>query len=277
MNALKRRRPVFVYVLPMNEPKSWWLKFDRAQGHREEAEAMISRATREQAIRIEKSRSAEGRWIYTARHDAIIDPLFSAVLGDFLFDLHSAIDHIAAANRRKPTLKSPFPLFHQPIGGAPISGEPTRYRQYRNTWEQVKANTPVAVFEVMNRAQPFNAPRGLAPADTALAVLNELQNRDKHASLAVVIAGIKDIECWVETVGGRLPIPDPNLPEGMFPNGADIFDIDQDLDIRGRGRVALAVAAGPTGGLRPLPQSLGDMAGEVHTLLAAIEAAMQTE
>lgn len=234
----------------------------------------MTAATVEQAIRIEKTQTEGGVWHYTVHHDATIDPAFPAVVGDFLFNLRSALDHIAAANRRKPMLKTPFPLFHDPISSPAAPGEPSRYQRYRNTWEQVRANTPPAVFKLMDDAQPFNAPAGLVPADTALAVLNELQNRDKHASLAVVTSGIKDIECWVELPDGRRPIRDPELPPGMFPNGANIFNHDQDLDIRCRGRVALAIAAGPTSGYRPLPQSFGDMAGDVETLLKSIEAVM---
>lgn len=257
----------------MTEPVSWWVKFDRAQDHREKAEAMVARATVQQPIRIEKTQT-NGDWSYTVHHDATIDVAFSAVVGDFLFNLRSAIDHIAAANRLKPTLKSPFPLFHDPIGGPPVPGEPARYKAYRNAWAQVGANTPLAVFAVMDAAQPYNAPDGLVPADTALAVLNELHNRDKHASLAVITSGIKDIECWVEMPDGRHPIRDPRLPSGMFPNGADIFHDKRELDIRARGEVALAIAAGPTEGYRFLPRSFGDMAGEVALLLKSIEAAM---
>lgn len=191
-------------------------EFDRAQVHRQEAEAMIAVATVEQAIRIEKTQTEGGVWDYTVHHDATIDPAFPAVVGDFLFNLRSALDHIAAANRRKPTWKTPFPLFHDPISSPAVQGEPSRYQSYRKTWEQVRANTPPAVFKLMDDAQPFNAPAGLVPADTALAVLNELQNRDKHASLAVVTSGIKDIECWVEVPDGRRSIRDPNLPPACF-------------------------------------------------------------
>ncbi|ASD21734.1 hypothetical protein B7495_06175 [Cryobacterium sp. LW097] len=258
----------------MTNPVSWWLKFDRAQDHLRVAEGMVAAATVERAIRIEKSQSEGGTWEYTVHHDATIDPAFPAVVGDFLFNLRSALDHIAAFNRLEPTWKTPFPLFHEPIGGPAISGEPKRFRRYRDTWEQVRANTPPAVFKVMNDAQPFNARAGLVPADTALAVLNELQNRDKHASLAVVISGIKDIACWVEVPNGRRPIPDPHLPPGMFPNGANIFSHHQSLDIRCRGRIALSIAAGPTAGNRPLPDSFGDMAGDVEALLTAIDSVM---
>lgn len=258
----------------MTDPVSWWLKFDRAQNHREEAEAMVAAATYEQEIRIEKTESDIGKWLYTVHHDASIDRSFPAVVGDFLFNLRSALDHIAAANRLRPTLKSPFPLFHDPIGGPTLPGEPPRYRAYRRVWAQIGANTPPAVFAAMTAAQPYNAPNGLVPADTALAVLNELQNRDKHANLAVVTSGIKDIQCWVETPDGQRAIRDPGLPPGMFPNGANIFSLEHDIEIRARGRVALAIAAGPTAGYRPLPESFGDMVGDVATLLKSIEAVM---
>lgn len=252
---------------------SWQLKFDRAQRHRMDAEAMVAAATTEQEIRIEKELVGK-EWVYTVHHDAVIDPAFPAVLGDFLFNLRSAIDHIAASNRTSPTWKTPFPLFHEPVGGLPTPGEPARLKRYRDIWANVKANTPPAVFDVMDAAQPFNAPNGLVPANMALAVLNELHNRDKHGSLAVVTTGIKDIKCWVLTPDGLRPVRDPNLPPGMFPNGADIFRDERSLEFRVRGEVGLAVAAGPTGGYRFLPTCLEDMSDEVGLLLAAIESVM---
>ncbi len=259
----------------MTQLKSWWIKFDRALEHLLKAEAMVAAATVDQPVRIEKSPNAEGIWEYTVHHDASIDPAFPAVVGDFLFDLRSALDHIAAANRVKPTWKTPYPLFHDPIGGPAAPGEPSKYKRYRDSWDNVRDNTPPAIFDLMDKAQPFNAPRGLDPADTALAVLNELHNRDKHASLAVVTSGIKDMSCWIELPDGRRSIPDPILPPGMFPNGATVFNHDQDLEIGCRGRIALAIAAGPTGGYRPLPQIFRDMASEVGSLLRSIEGLMQ--
>lgn len=257
----------------MSERGSWWLKFDRAQYHRREAEAMVASATAEQDIRMQKVRADGGDWIYTVHHDAVVDPSFPAVLGDFLFNLRSALDHIAAANRLKPTAKSPFPLFHDPIGQAAVPGEPTKYKSYRNSWAQVRANTNPAAFKAMDAAQPFNAPVGVDPTTTALAVLNHLQNRDKHASLTVVTSGIKDIECWVVMPDGDHPIRDPKLAPGMFPNGADIFHDARDLDIRARGSVALSILAGPNSKYFPLPLSFEDMADEVALVLQSIETA----
>jgi len=235
---------------------------------------MVAAATEEQNVRMQKVRSDGDEWIYTVHHDAVVDPAFPAVLGDFLFNLRSALDHIAAANRLKPTAKSPFPLFHDPIGQAAVPGEPAKYKSYRNAWAQIRANTNPAVFRAMDAAQPFNAPAGVAPTTTALAVLNDLQNRDKHASLTVVTSGIKDIKCWVVTPYGNHPIRDPKLPPGMFPNGADIFHDKRDLDIRARGSVALSISAGPNSKYFPLPVSFEDVADEVALVLQAIEAAM---
>ena len=75
--------------------------------------------------------------------------------------------------------------------------------------------------------------------------------------------------------GGALgQVRDPKLPPGMFPNNSEIFTDPRDLKFRVQGRVGLSIAAGPSGGYRPLPESFGDMAGEVAILLRSIEAVM---
>lgn len=235
---------------------------------------MVVAATAEQDIRIKKRRKHDGTWAYTLHHDARIDANFAAVVGDLLFNLRSALDHIAAANRLTQTFKTPFPLFHEPIMLPPADGDPPKYKAYRATWAQVRASTRESVFKVMEAVQPFNASSPLKPADTALAVLNELHNRDKHASLAVVTSGVRDIRCWVHSPSGLIPVRDPKLPPGMFPNNSEIFTDPRELKFLVKGKVGLSIAAGPSGGYRPLPESFGDMADEVEVVLRSIEAVM---
>jgi len=239
---------------------------------------MVAAATAPQPIRIEVNK-AGAFWEYTVHHDAVVDPMFPVVVGDYLFNLRSALDHIAAANRLKKTARAPFPIFHDPIMNEPAGGEPAvakRLKRYRDIWAEVRANTFPDAFEIMDRAQPFNAGPGYEPANTALAILNELQNRDKHASLAVVTTGIGDVRSTlILPDGAHVAIPGPKLPEGLFVNGATIFREAHEARIETEGTVKLAIAAGPTGALRGLPEAFEEMSSEVAAVLRVISSVMR--
>jgi hypothetical protein len=254
---------------------SWWLKFNRAIEHQAAVEQIITRITTEadNSIRIEKE-LVDGEWAYRLRYDVGSDETLPVIIGDFLFNLRSALDHIVAANMAKPSSKSQFPIFHEDFL-ATTPAEPPRFKNYRKTWKDLESQLPRAVFVSVELAQPFVVCRitGTDPAEAALSILNELQNRDKHSSLGVVSTGVTNsVGYIIEKSGQRIPIRYPTLTStAMVPNRTQIFGSTEELDVRFTGNVALAVVAGPNARHRPLPMSFADLTREVEAVLQVIE------
>ena len=254
---------------------SWWLKFERAQEHRAEAERMISdllmRA--DATLRVEAS-YVDSRWIYTVHRDLDVDGRLAVVIGDFLFGLRSALDHILTRNLKAPSSKAHFPIFHEDFLASKAT-EPKRFANYRKMWKDLEAQLPRPVFKVIELAQPFIVCQisGSDPAEAALSILNELQNRDKHASLGVVDHYIADAAGFVvQPNGERARISYPGLTaEMMLVNGQRVFEHPEELQIDITGRIQLAVVAGPNARHRPLPESFDDITEEVRSVLEAIE------
>lgn len=266
VGALVQGRPV---------TDSWWLKFDRAQEHRVEAERMISALlTRADAtLRVEAS-YVDSRWIYTIHRDLTIDERLAVVIGDFLFGLRSALDHILARNLTSQLSKTHFPIFHEDFLSSKTS-EVKRFANYRKTWKALEAQLPQPVFKVIELVQPFIGCQisGTDPAEAALSILNELQNRDKHASLGVVDHYIANAAGFiVQPAGERVQIAYPGqTAEMVLVNGQQIFEHPDLLRIDFTDNIRLAVVAGPEARHRPLPESFDDITEEVRSVLKMIE------
>ena len=99
---------------------------------------------------------------------------FSTIIGDILYNLRSALDHLAwqlvLANRGTPTNKTAFPIRKKP----PALGKPIEIDGGINPMAQV----------AIERLQPYRHSKG--PNHAPLWLLNELCNTDKHRTLLIV-------------------------------------------------------------------------------------------
>lgn len=110
---------------------------------------------------------------------------WSAIIGDYLQNLRSALDHLVwvlvLANGQKPSGNA-FPIFDQPPPKK--SSHPEREKWKRH----VRGVHPGAV-RFIELCQPYNGPDG--PSRHALAVLRTLSNEDKHRTLVPAFAAIE--------------------------------------------------------------------------------------
>jgi hypothetical protein len=69
----------------MTMTESWWLKYERAQQHRREAEAMIADVLTDPAPTITVSKAfSNGSWEFSMHPDAEIPEMLPVVIGDYL-------------------------------------------------------------------------------------------------------------------------------------------------------------------------------------------------
>jgi hypothetical protein len=267
-----------VLVFKPDLEKSWWLKLDRAQQHLAEIQGIVARMTDPDLTHVGVNKQNEGDlWVYTVDAHIEIPRMLRLMIGDFMFDLRSALDHIAAAN---PPLGKrgygQFPIFtvDVSVGGSPESAaNPELHRG----WERTKAKIDPTVFALIESVQPYKMAlvEATNPEDDALAVFNTLHNADKHTNLSFVSTGIRDFRTYITTDLDDAVFDGPVMPnDAMLPNGARVFTHEFEMDVQLVGTILVAVSGEPNGSYRPVPGTFVDMYDTVKAILLKVNSAM---
>lgn len=112
---------------------------------------------------------------------------WSTIVGDYLHNLRSALDHLVwvlvRANGCVPTRSNCFPLFDV---------EPPRKRGNgeRGRWNRQVAGLHPAVVNFIEDCQPYKAPDG--PKAHVLGALRTLSNEDKHRAVLPTLIAINE-------------------------------------------------------------------------------------
>lgn len=258
--------------------ESWQLKIRRAQHHLEDITTRLTAVVKpgRRPFRVESDHRADGLWHYSLHVDANADEMLPVVIGDYLFNLRSALDHIAVASGND---ESQFPIFTFDIRKEPAEGRETqRVKRARAKWNYWTAGMKPDVLTTVEFVQPYNAPeRGYHPDDEILALLQSFQNADKHRELNIVVAGVEN---GIAQFPGSPPhdfrthAATAGIPEGMMPDGAVFLTHPNEVDVQFIGEAVIALTRGPELGHRRIPQFLDDMMLEVVAMIGAIEPAM---
>ena len=182
-----------------NSSDSWWLKIKRAEAHAKEIEGLVApfNVIRPYAV----SRTIEGKpeqYVYRGWDDTELDEWIPVVMGDFLHDVRSALDHMRAAlvpNNRKS--RGYFPIFTEdfdaegppvlcPECGQNLKGEQSasaRWSTYTRGMDPVGCRLPVRESAVPRPERN--------PSHHTLAIVGSLNNADKHKDLVATIRGLK--------------------------------------------------------------------------------------
>ncbi|HUX71742.1 MAG TPA: hypothetical protein VMV41_14585 [Cellulomonadaceae bacterium] len=272
---------------PTSLDQSWWMKVKRARQHLavivEQVDQLGGGSPR--PIRVAEHHETDS-WIYTAHLDLTIDPMLPVILGEFLYDLRSALDHIAAANVPAHRIsKSQFPIFTddiwQPVpDGSAFDELRSRRSKQRKDWSGWTQGMPEAVLDIIQLTQPHeddSTPAG-NPDNHALTILHVYQNADKHRELNIINPGIEDphaIVTW--PTGDRQEFTYHDIPAGkMLRDGGKFFQSHIPVKVDLSGTVRIAMARDPQLAHRELPGSLHALIEEVGCVLASIQDAMNT-
>jgi hypothetical protein len=145
-----------------------------------------------------KPKREHTEWTYRLSLDPVEpDEKFPIVLGDFLFNVRSALDHlviaIAPSNRKS---KASFPIFTKdPLAVDETSGlhlDTDAARRWRS-WTEGLPRECIAAIQAL---QPHKVARDLTKPvkDQPLALLSALHNADKHRNLVGVGTGLRHAE-----------------------------------------------------------------------------------
>jgi len=134
-------------------------------------------------------------WIVYWTDDAIPPTDLSAVIGDCLFNLRSALDNLVCGlihtqNRQHSCAGRSFPIY-------------TNAEKYAKVRNNEMGGVPEAARKVIDALQPHQRPSGSEALDP-LHILNVLCNRDKHRSILLTTAYSKNANIVVHTNDGRV-------------------------------------------------------------------------
>ena len=173
---------------------SWHRKLDRAEQHLRDLESVVAEYISGHFYGAKGSPPSKRdpyRWRFNLEITREPDPMTTVLLGDFLFDVRSALDHLAVAlapNKHKSSAGFPIndePLFIRDASRCYIVRDSGKRKAFRS---RVKWMPPEAIA-IIKQLQPYNF--GDQPGRIhSLFALNALQNADKHRRLTILGTGL---------------------------------------------------------------------------------------
>lgn len=259
--------------------ESWRLKLQRAQQHLENISgrlAAIAPEPRERTFRVESERRQDAQWYFSVHLDIGFDAMLPVVIGEFLFNVRSSLDHIACATAHP---RSQFPIFTPNIWDEEAQGEHRRrLKDMRRKFDTWTNGMNADVLAIVKKVQPCSSvDPALPPENTALSVLNTYQNADKHRELNVLVGGagrgvsrIEGHEPFDLAAAGAAKLGGTSL----LPDGATFLRLNENVPVEFVGRVEMGLRCGDEPLLRPLPDTLDDIYLEALAIIGAIELVM---
>ncbi len=174
-----------------------------------------------------QSYNGEQQWVWWPEIPVTDDPVLAALVGDVLFNVRSALDHLAVElipreRRTRHILRlAQFPIFtcnideRDPITGSYLHGN------QRGNWDRQTKGLTKEALDAVKWHQPYNfTSQGLNPRDSSLAILSSLQNADKHRQLVLTARGIRDpTGIWTAADGTVQRVTFPPIPDGFIAEG----------------------------------------------------------
>lgn len=227
---------------------SWWLKVKRAQHHMVEIQRLL-RAYEEShpynLIPVGESKHDHKRLYRLVMDDP--DPFITIILGEFIHNLRSALDHIVVAcSARQERKHAAYPVTYiDPRARDGLGQFLNPDADARDAFERCIRGLTAAAETVVIGSQPYAG----GDVETArIGVINRLENADKHRQLIVVSNGLHDpifefnIAGYVDRFADRLP------SDHFAENGAIIefdpppFNLEMDVQVSGTPIVTVKVS-----------------------------------
>jgi hypothetical protein len=196
------------------------LKLYRADKHLREMEDLLQgfRDRREYPVIESTEPQRQGLvWIYRLDLTSVEPPEeLPIILGDYLFNVRSALDHLAVAIApRKRKSKASFPAFTKdPLAVDKVTGDYLD-TEAADAWFLRTQGLPDDCIAHLKALQPYEAAtrHNNVARDHALAILSALQNADKHRQLVGITTGLSKAEISYDgQVQGVVPV----LPHGAI-------------------------------------------------------------
>lgn len=271
----------------MINEQSWRLKLYRAEEHFCYFKLRVAPFQERQAYPVSEGFEPYGdSQMYTWRLQLppLEDPSLAVIVGDVLFNVRSALDHLAMAlvpprNRTRGVVRATqFPIFTCDIDELdPFTGKYLHGRD-RGRWDRATQGMTPRAVTALKFHQPYRFHgQGLNPRDSSFAILSSMQNADKHRQLTVVNSGIGESS-------GRFTFPDgrivdfnpPPLPAGGLLANGTVVGREPVNDMPGVkmeiiGSPLILISESPMGPYRECPDALALIIDSAWDCVARLE------
>lgn len=189
---------------------SWWLKLLRVHDHLEQIEYELRRYSDSHpygAVRTRQPDQDSRHW----RFDLVVtvkpDPKLGVMLGDFFHNVRAPLDHIVSAHV-PPSRRagSSFPIRLEDPWEKDLTGGYVHPEKTRRSFDSAVNGLSGDAIAFLKELQPYR--RGPANPDDpkaiykdVLAIVNKLDNVDKHRELTTMLEGIENITTRVSIRG----------------------------------------------------------------------------
>lgn len=267
---------------------SWWLKFKRAQHHMVDIRREARRYAHAHPYRTVPIRQPQ-RYDNVHRYKLEItqqpDPVIAIMLGDFIHNLRSALDHVVVAATR--------PRGKRKDAGFPISTENLWARDAERRYivrdaerrkgflRAIDGLPPLAQASII-RAQPYQLPD--RAQESILAIISRLENADKHRELITIGTGLAWPTIILTRPDGAIIRPPTHFgPNEFLQDGAEIhlkvpglFTTNPEVQVEFSGTPSVSIEVTHGGRNEPpseykLYGTMGKALGTVRFLLRLME------
>ncbi|MDQ6853005.1 MAG: hypothetical protein M3046_04815 [Actinomycetota bacterium] len=242
-----------------NPSDSWWLKLKRAEKHLSDLNDYAAGFSEiwpyDTTLDVH---AQEDRTDYIVRAFFRDPPDYTPaiIIGDFIHNIRSALDHIVAALTEPPELReqSAFPIYEENIWQE-------GFKAQRKAFKTATKGLPDYALAFVKQIQPYG--RGQDAIRDPLALLKKFSNDDKHRQLIVTTRGIRQPTTTLRWPNG--PILSQSQFGDTFEDGAVVakFPVagppsDTEPRVHTHGPIAIAIKGGGTayGGDFELPSAL---------------------
>jgi hypothetical protein len=182
--------------------RSYDLKFDRAEKHLIDLEREVSRYCATHPYTVTHAREGNRqkpvwRFRYTSQPPDVI----ALITADFIYNLRSGLDHLAATLVRRQD-RQMFPIFFQGVWEAGVEGENEQRAKERQRWRSLTRNMDPGAVAILKQAQPRDLGRDEGENTQSLSMLNRLSNKDRHTKLPIHIGRLAGTELCYRTPDG---------------------------------------------------------------------------
>lgn len=265
---------------------SWWLKVKRAQEHLEDIERYAGSYADShpyETVPVKQAKRKEGTWRYRLRFIEQPDPWIAILLGDFVHNLRSALDHVVVASvPKKHQFRAGFPIAERDpwrkVGRRFTERNPEVRKSFLG---KINGLSPEAQAFVKS-CQPYHRPD--RSHENISFIISSLENADKHRKLITISTGLERPSRTV-TLDGQSETRPFKLTQRQFLRDGAEFTITHpilatkrsaEVDVQCRGTAAITIQAAQGGRGRksefPLLKTTHDCLRDVEFILKEMEA-----
>jgi hypothetical protein len=241
--------------------RSWDLKVERAEQHIDEVKAAMAAYADSNPFRPVKVRQPRGQrnvWLYRLEMTEEPDPMIPVIIGECLYNLRSALDHLAVAIApRNRKASAAFPVEWSDPWEKDAAGVFVHDEERRRSFTSKIKGMPEEAVAMIKAAQPYRREDSVLET---LSLISRLENADKHRQLIVLGRGVMNVRSVV-TVGGEAIKQET---AGFRPDGAEIAKFgfrdrtprESEVTVEVGGTASIAIKVEGIDGYFVLPESL---------------------